>query len=149
VFYIWTNSFVVMHNLLVEMCCICCYCCRVRVDYSIIHETNPSHEPFCNVFCTCSDWSVSAICVILPCMLWLPHPSGLLHQKVCMSSVLCVPSWVWIDPFQLGTHHQPHLNPPMLEPLIHLPWLTTMVTLLLLTELSYLPLWNIAVKALP
>jgi len=50
------------------------------------------------------DWSVSAVCVILHCMMWLLHSSGLLHQKMCMSFVLCVPSWVGTDPFQLGTH---------------------------------------------
>jgi len=42
-----------------------------------------------------------------------------------------------------------HLNQLVLEPLMHLPWLTAAVTPLLPTELSYLPLCEIAVKALP
>ncbi len=37
-----------------------------------------------------SNWSVSVVCVILPCMLWLLHPSGLLHQKLCMCFLCCV-----------------------------------------------------------
>jgi len=37
----------------------------------------------------------------------------------------------------------------VLEPLILIPWLTASVTLLLLTQLSYLPLWDIAVNPLP
>jgi len=41
-----------------------------------------------------------------------------------------------------------HLNPHVLEPLMHLLWLTPVVTSLLPTELSYLPMWKIAVKAL-
>jgi len=51
-----------------------------------------------------SDWSVSAVHVILPCMMWLSHPSILLRQKLCMSFVLCVPSRVGIDPFKPRTH---------------------------------------------
>ena len=42
-----------------------------------------------------------------------------------------------------------HLTLHVLEPLIHLPLLTTVVTPLLLIDLSYLPLCDIAVKALP
>jgi len=50
------------------------------------------------------NWSMSVVHVIFPCMLWLPHPSGLLRQKLCMSFVWCVPSRVRIDPFQPRTH---------------------------------------------
>ena len=51
-----------------------------------------------------SDWSVSVVRVILPHMLWLPHPSGLVNWKLCMSFVWCVPSWIGTNPFQLWIH---------------------------------------------
>jgi len=51
-----------------------------------------------------SDWSLSVVHVILPRMLLLPHPSGLLCRKLCMSFMWCVPSWVGTDPFQPGKH---------------------------------------------
>jgi len=41
-----------------------------------------------------------------------------------------------------------HLNPHVLEPLMHLPWPTASVTPLLPTELFYLPHCEIAIKAL-
>ncbi len=63
--------------------------------------------------------------------------------------LLCVPSWVGTNPFQPGTHLHPYLPPYLLQHLIHLPWLTVIATPFLLTELSYLPLCNIAVKELP
>ena len=51
--------------------------------------------------------SMSVLCVILPCMMCLTHPIGLLSKKPSMSFVLCVPSWVGTDPFQPGTHLHP------------------------------------------
>ena len=54
-------------------------------------------------------------------------------------------SWVLLQVAKGCTHLTPHV----LEPLIQLPWLTASITCLLLTELSYLPPWDIALKALP
>ena len=65
--------------------------------------------------------------------------------------VLCVVcsklSWDW----SLSTWNSPSPSSPfeVLEPLKLIPWLTASVTPLLLTKLSYLPLCDIAVKALP
>jgi len=53
---------------------------------------------------------MSVVRVILPCMMWLSHSSGLLRRKLCISFVLCVRRRVGTDPFQPGTYL--HLFPP-------------------------------------
>ena len=37
-----------------------------------------------------SDWSMSVVHVILPCMMWLPHPSGTALPKVVHALLCCV-----------------------------------------------------------
>ena len=90
------------------------------------------------------DWSVSVLRVILPCILWLSNPSGLLYQKLCMSFVCCFPSWVWNDPFQTRTHFH--------FPLPSKCWnlfYKFYISHTLASDKVILPLCDIAIKELP
>jgi len=76
----------------------------VHVDFSARHQTDLSLNLVISTVTLVSNWSMSVVHVILPCMLWLSHLCQLLCRNLCMSFVLCVPRWVWIDPFLLITH---------------------------------------------
>ena len=68
-------------------------------------------------------------------------------------SYACPLCWVFLAKLGLipSTWNSPSPSSPLkvLEPLILIPWLTATITPFLLTELSYFPLCNIVVKALP
>lgn len=91
-----------MHHLLMEICCICC---SVRVNFSIGHQTDISHEPCYNNHRTrlrlthqCYTCYLT-LYVVTATSKWTALP-----EAMHVLSVLCVPSRVGIDRFQPGTH---------------------------------------------
>ena len=125
------SQHVFMHMLLLQLdCSNCCsnVCC---LTYVVVYEL------FCmKLYESCYVCAVG-LTITLDCQLTY-------FIAFDASSLVCsLPIRVLL---QVSKGHT-HLNPPVLEPLMHLPRLTAVVTPLLLTELSYLPLCNIAVKA--
>lgn len=132
-FLIKQSKHIFMHILLLQLdyssCCsnVCC------LSYVFVYEL------YCmqlyESFCRC----VVGLNITLDCLLSF-FPAG--DASLLLCSLI---SQVLLQVSKGCTHLTPHV----LEPFMHLPWLTTYVTSLLPTKLSYLPMCEIAVRELP